>query len=71
MAIILGLGLVFVAACIAYSFHIRSQAESCLEAIGNLRVGSSTQEEAHRTVQRWIKPGVATFTGEPVAIGPG
>lgn len=71
IAIFLGLTFIFVTVCIAYSFHVRSQAESCLEAISKLHVGSSTQEEAHRTMQRWIEPGVVTYTGEPLAIGPG
>jgi hypothetical protein len=56
--------LIGIAGCVLYTFQIRWQAESCLNAIRQLHVGSSTQEDARKALEpfhRFETDGVAHF----------
>lgn len=66
-ASVLGLLLISLSACISYSFYVSRKAEKCLTALQQLRLGSSTEEEALQALQpfqRFEVAGTATIDGK-------
>jgi hypothetical protein len=53
-ALLLGvLALIGIAGCVLYTFHVRFQAESCLNSVRQIHVGSSTQDEVRKTLDAY------------------
>ncbi len=63
---LLGVALIGISGCVAYSFYVRWQAEKCLETMRQLHLGSSTEEDARNVLQpfsRFKSDGTAMIHG--------
>ncbi len=65
--VLVGAALIAISGCILNSFYVRWQAEKCLEAARQLRLGSSTEEDARKALGafgRFERDGTAMIQGK-------